>query len=155
MIHTHNQISIDAPADAVFELAADIDRWPEFLAHYRYVREVPSSGKTRQVAMGAKRSGIPVRWEATQVTYPEERRIVYHHVAGVTQEMDVEWRIDPRQESCQVSISHDLRSRRWWLRNPIAEWIVGNLFVMHIADRTLMGIKRHAEERAGAPELSR
>jgi len=30
-----------APADRIFALAADVERWPERLPHYRYVRRLP------------------------------------------------------------------------------------------------------------------
>jgi hypothetical protein len=59
--------------------------------------------------------------------------------------MDVLWRIEPRGEYCHVTIDHDLPRPRRWLRSAPARFIVGRLFVEHIADRTLRGIKKAAE----------
>jgi hypothetical protein len=49
-----------------------------------------------------------------------------------------------------VSIDHTLPLPRWWLRSVPAQEIVGRLFVMAIADKTLQGIKFHAERRAAS-----
>ena len=53
-----------APFDVVFDLAADVERWPQILPHYRYVRPVADPNGERRFAMGARRGPIPVRWEA-------------------------------------------------------------------------------------------
>ena len=65
------QVHIRAPFERIFPLAAEIERWPERLPHYRYVRRVPSSNGERRFAMGARRGPIPVRWEAVQRPLPE------------------------------------------------------------------------------------
>jgi ribosome-associated toxin RatA of RatAB toxin-antitoxin module len=151
MLQTESRISISAPPETVFTLAADVARWPEFLSHYRYVHILDQVGDgpfppRRRVRMGACRGRIPVWWTAAQVLHPWDFRIHYHHVAGLTRGMDVEWRIEPRDGICQVTILHRLISARPWLRWPLAEWVVGTFFVQHIAQRTLQGIKVAAED---------
>ena len=59
--------------------------------------------------------------------------------------MEVEWRLATEDGGTRVVISHWLKPRRWFLRNPLAAWIVGQFFVKSIAGRTLHYIKRHAE----------
>ena len=153
MLHTLNRTQIHAPPELVYQLAADIGRWPELLEHYRYVHLL-EEGRTgsgllrRRAKMSASRSGIPVSWTATQELRPRERCILYHHVAGVTKGMDVVWRIEVAGQIAQVSIEHSLLSSRWWMRTRLAGFIVGRIFVANIADRTLRGIKRHAEDQA-------
>ena len=46
-----------APYDRIFDLAANVERWPELLPHYRYVRRLP--GADRHFAMGARRGPVP------------------------------------------------------------------------------------------------
>lgn len=150
MLQTKNAIEIRAPADLVYDLAAAVERWPEILAHYRYVTRVPDpetgAAEPRRVTMSASRSGIPVRWGALQALHPSERRITYQHVAGFTKGMDVEWRIDERDDGiADVTIFHTLISPSAWLRSRVAEYVIGHIFVEHIADETLRGIKRQAE----------
>jgi hypothetical protein len=137
----------------VFALAAEVCRWPELLRHYRYVRELGpqqmgGGDEQQRLDMGASRSGIPVRWTSVQTVYPQDRRIVYHHTGGVTRGMDVVWRIDPQPDGVEVTIEHRLEPSRWWLRPRAAQYVVGHIFIVHIADRTLRGLKRHAEARS-------
>lgn len=144
MIHTENHIEIAAPAERIWEIAAEVERWPEILSHYRYVRP-EETGAGRIVHMGATRTGMPVRWSATQDLDRARGEIRYHHTAGVTRGMDVVWRIVPSAGGCHVTIAHDLAPTRWWLRPALSRYIVGTIFVMHIADRTLRGVRRAAE----------
>lgn len=95
--------------------------------------------------MSARRSAIPVRWAAIQELLPEQLQVIYHHIEGVTRGMDVVWRIERGIGATTVTIEHDLEPYTWWLRPRISRHIVGTLFVMHIADRTLRGVKRQAE----------
>jgi aromatase len=145
MLHTENRIVVNAPADLVYRIAAEIGDWPRILPHYRYVRVRDRENGRREAKMGARRSGIPVRWSSTQELRPEALEIVYHHTAGVTRDMDVIWRVRPGDAGVDVSIDHDLEPRRWWLRPRLARYIVGTIFVRHIAERTLQGVKRQAE----------
>lgn len=147
MLHTIDEIVAFAPLERVFELAADVERWPALLPHYRYVRPI-TAGRApgaRAYAMGATRSGIPVRWSAVQRREWEALRIAYHHVAGITRGMDVEWRFEPGVGGVRVTIEHRL-VRGWPLvASPLGQVLVGELFVRNVARRTLRGIKREAE----------
>lgn len=152
-MHTVNTIEIDAPAEVVFVLAAAVEEWPALLTHYRSVQVLdsgaaPEDGAVRRVRMAASRSGIPVSWTALQVIDERALEIRYRHTAGVTLGMDVVWRLLPAGERTSVRIEHDLDSPRWWLRNRVTSTVVGRVFVVSIADRTLRGIKRHAESHS-------
>jgi len=157
VLYTENTITIDAPFEIIFDLAAQVTRWPQLLMHYRFVRELDPSTPAdplcrRVVAMSAWRTGIPVSWTSTQEIDRDARQVRYHHVAGATRGMDVVWRFELRRTTIDVTIDHRLESARWWFRLPGVEYIVGSLFVKHIADRTLRGIKYQAEAaQAQAP----
>lgn len=150
MLRTMNRIHVNAPPGAVFDLAADVWRWPELLPHYRYVKVVQRDPVShhRVVRMGARRGRIPVRWSAEQECRPDTGSIAYRHIAGVTRGMNVEWRIQPQGDGCAVSISHELLRPQGILRIPFADWVVGQVFVKVIAQSTLDGIRKHAEALA-------
>ena len=57
------QILVDAPFERIFPLAAEVERWPERLPHYRYVHRLPASNGERRFAMGARRGPIWVSQE--------------------------------------------------------------------------------------------
>ncbi len=142
------RIRVEAPLERIFGLAADVERWPEILPHYRYVRRVPDPDGELRFAMGARRGRIPVSWEAIQRRRPEERRIEFVHTGGVTRGMRVAWRFEPNDGAVEVSIEHHLRLRWPLIGNLVAERIIGPRFVEVIAGRTLRRVKRLAEATA-------
>jgi len=139
------RIRVDAPFERIFELAADVERWPAILPHYRYVRPLPSAGGDRHFAMGARRGPIPVAWSAIQRPQPDQRRIEFHHTGGVTRGMDVAWRFEPGEDGWDVSIEHDLELGWPMIGRFAAERVIGPQFIDAIAGRTLRTIKGLAE----------
>ena len=147
MMRTVDEIVVFAPIERVFELAADVERWPALLPHYRYVRPVSlrMARDMHAYAMGATRSGIPIRWSATQRRDPQAHRIAYHHIGGVTRGMDVEWRFEALEGGVRVTIEHRLVHGWPLVASRLGQALVGELFVRNVAQRTLRGIKRAAE----------
>ena len=141
-----------APADRIFALAAEVERWPERLPHYRYVRRVPDPSGERRFAMGARRGPIPVRWEAVQRPRPAERVIEFEHTGGVTRGMQVAWSFREAEDGVEVSIEHELRLGWPLIGEPIARWVIGPQFVEAIARRTLRRVKELAEDGVRARE---
>jgi ribosome-associated toxin RatA of RatAB toxin-antitoxin module len=139
------RIHIDAPLERIFPLAAEVERWPERLPHYRYDRRLPASNGERRFAMGARRGPIPVRWEAIQRPLPNERRIEFTLSGGVTRGMRVAWRFEPSDGGWAVSIEHELELG-WPLIGALAaEQVIGPQFIEAIARRTLRRVKILAE----------
>ena len=145
----------------VFACARDVERWPEWLPHYRRVRFLQrrADGTGGVVEMAAWRRFGPLRWPTWWVS---EMRVDaaapavrYRHVRGITRGMDVEWAFAPapgRGGGVAVTVTH------WWdgppwplLRTVAARLVIGPLFVHAIAQRTLAGIARAAERGDAAP----
>jgi hypothetical protein len=144
VLHVH----IDAPLERIFPLAAEIERWPERLSHYRYVRRVGAGTGERRFAMGARRGPIPVRWEAIQRPLPDERRIEFTHTGGVTRGMEVAWRFEPENGGWDVSIEHQLELGWPLVGGFAASHVIGPQFIDAIAGRTLQRVKALAEARS-------
>ncbi|MGH2456790.1 MAG: type II toxin-antitoxin system RatA family toxin [Candidatus Limnocylindria bacterium] len=142
------RIHVRAPYERIFALAADVERWPALLPHYRYVRAVPDPNGERRFAMGASRGRIPISWEAVQRPLPGERRIEFVHTRGVTRGMHVAWRFEPMGEAWDVSIHHQLDLGWPLIGGFAASRVIGPHFIDAIAGRTLRRVKALAE--AGA-----
>ena len=134
-----------APFEVAFDLAAGVERWPEILPHYRFVRRVPDPGGERRFAMGARRGRIPVRWEAIQRPMRDERRIEFVHTGGVTTGMWVEWRFTDGADGLDVSIEHRLELGWPLIGRFAAERVIGPQFIEAIARRTLRRVRELAE----------
>ena len=139
------QIHIDAPLERIFPLAAEVERWPERLPHYRYVERLPAANGERRFVMGARRGFVPVRWQAIQRPLPDERRIEFTHTGGVTRGMQVAWRFEPNGHGWVVSIEHELELGWPLIGRFMAERVIGPQFVEAIARRTLGRVKVLAE----------
>jgi ribosome-associated toxin RatA of RatAB toxin-antitoxin module len=143
-MHTENSIEIRGDVKRIFRVAAQVDKWPDILPHYRWVRVLQRKKRRTTVEMAARRGRIPVSWAAVQEVFPYER-ITYKHIKGFTTGMDVTWSFKPVQERVQVVITHDF-SLAWPLVGSfVSKYIVGALFVKPIASRTLRHIKLTVE----------
>lgn len=138
---TIDQISIKADPDAVYQAAADIERWPRTLPHYRWVRIIGESEDGRVVEMAAHRDGIPVKWRAIQTLDPAKRRVYYRHIKGATKGMWVEWSMESTGDTTIVRLVHELTLDTPIVNSPPGKWIVGKVFVRRIAGQTLSRLK--------------
>jgi ribosome-associated toxin RatA of RatAB toxin-antitoxin module len=147
-----------APLTRIFRLAADVERWPAILPHYRFVRFVEKHRDGGGIVdMSANRPfGIiqwPTWWRSQMRVYAPlsgaAPSIRYKHIDGVTTGMEVEWSFSEAAQGTHVRILH------MWdgPRVPVvgasaATLVIGPVFVHGIASRTLEGLARHAEREA-------
>jgi ribosome-associated toxin RatA of RatAB toxin-antitoxin module len=142
-----NSIIMHAPKMSVFETAANLELWPQILPHYRYVRYLERSPNRNIVVMAATRSGIPISWTSEQVIDRERVEIHFHHLKALTKGMHVVWTFLDAPTGVLVEIKHDLAFRVNLLA-PIADKIIGDFFIHHIASKTLRCMKSYVEVRA-------
>jgi ribosome-associated toxin RatA of RatAB toxin-antitoxin module len=142
---------VRAPLDRVFSCAADVERWPQWLEHYRWVRflERRPEGDGGLVEMAAWRPFGPLRYPTWWVSEMRiDRRspaVRYRHVRGITRGMEVEWAFAPTGAEVAVTVTHVWDGPRWPLvGGPAATLVIGPVFIHAIAQRTLAGIARAA-----------
>lgn len=155
-MHTENTVYIRGSKSRIFQLAADIQNWPDILPHYREVLvfEQTDDGRRKVGEMAAVRSdfplpgiAFPVRWRSIQICEPNTGHIYFKHLAGIAQGMWVVWSLedDPEGRGVRVSIRHDLTYPLPLLNGWFAQNMVGRQFVGAIAGRTLATIKEIVE----------
>jgi hypothetical protein len=146
-----------APPELCFAVAADVERWPAILPHYRLVRfHGPHSFGTGRVEMSAWRDFAgPVRystwWVSDMRVSETEPAIYFEHVDGITRGMRVKWEFHWKTSEpalTRVRITHEWQGPHWPLVGPAA-WrhVIGPQFVSFIANRTLAGVAAEAERR--------
>jgi ribosome-associated toxin RatA of RatAB toxin-antitoxin module len=150
---------VHAPLDRIFALAADVERWPALLPHYRYVRFIERRADGGGIVeMSANRPFGLLRWPTWWRSTMRIRRpggtdspsVRFTHIGGATRGMEVEWSFHAVGESTHVRIVHV------WDGPPIpmvggaaATLVIGPVFVHGIASRTLEGLAAAAERAAG------
>lgn len=157
-MRTVDELVVRAAVNAIFEIVADVERWPTLLPHYRYVRfrdRMQGSGGGI-VEMSANRPFGPLMWPTRWVSLMEVQHprdgtppvIRFRHVEGVTTHMEVAWSFSPVTDGTHVTVLHLWNGPSWPLIGSIAaRAVIGPVFVHGIASRTLAGLARAAEQR--------
>ena len=128
----------------VFEAAANLELWPRILPHYRYIRYLERSPNRNVVVMAATRSGIPVSWTSEQIIDRQRIEVRFRHLKAFTKGMRVVWTFQEVPTGVLVEIEHDLAFRVKILA-PIADKIIGDFFIHHVANKTLRYMKSYVE----------
>lgn len=144
-MYTEHEALIKADVRVIYDLVAAVDRWPERLPHYRWVRFLAQNGNHRLVEMAARHHGLPLSWRCEQELFPEVPRINFSHVDGITAGMTAEWTFMPGTDVVRVKVTHDLRLKWPLIGKHVADLIIGPLFVAPISAKTLHRIKVLAE----------
>ncbi|UCD25039.1 MAG: hypothetical protein JSW51_03715 [Gemmatimonadota bacterium] len=149
---TIDRITLRSSLARAFQVASNVERWPEFLPHYRWVTMLSRNGKGGLVEMAAWRPfGLfkyPTWWVSEMTVIPGEFKVLYKHVRGITKGMDVEWSLtDAGGNTVDITIVHEWSGPRWPLIGKLAaDLVIGPVFIHAIASRTLAGVKSHAEQ---------
>lgn len=149
-MRTVDRITVNAPIERAFSVASDVERWPDFLSHYRWVKMLDRAGPVATVEMAAWRPFGPLHyptwWVSRMEVDPSAHRVRYRHVDGITRGMDVEWSLTAGARGVDIVIVHEWTGPSWPLiGTAAAEWVIGPVFIHGIASRTLAGVKRRAE----------
>ncbi len=145
-MHTGNSILMRAPKMTIFETAANLELWPTILPHYRSIRYLERGERRNLVVMAAVRSGIPISWTSEQVIDRDKLEVRFLHLKAFTKGMRVVWTFNETADGVRVEILHDLQFRVPALA-PVADQIIGNFFIHHIASETLRHMKTYLEAR--------
>lgn len=142
---THETVVRSAP-EAIFALAADVERWPQLHPAYRWCRVLERTPNTVLFEMGGRIRGWPARWRARQERFPEQRRILFHHLGGLTRGMVVEWRLRPEADALtHLRIDHEFVLSWPLVGRFVSDVIIGPVFIDWIARATLRGVKELLE----------
>jgi hypothetical protein len=156
---TIDAAQVRAPIPIIFELARDVERWPELLPHYRFVRFTTRDGHGGGIVeMSANRPFGAVNWptfwrslmEVIPPGSPLGPAIRFRHIGGITTGMDVDWEFAGAGSATAVRIVHVWNGPPLPLIGSLAaRAVIGPVFVHGIASRTLSGLARAAERIAG------
>lgn len=156
LLRTVDERIVRAPVARIFEIARQVEHWPAYLPHYRYVRfrhRTPDEGGL--VEMAANRPFGPLDWPtwwlSEMAVNGTEPWVRFRHVGGVTTGMDVEWSFTPVDGGTLTRIVHVWNGPGWPLIGAFAATeVIGPVFVHGIASRTLEGLARVAERETTA-----
>ena len=162
-METVDEQLVRAPVAKIFELASQVEKWPDYLPHYRYVKfrsqRLDGGGLVEMSAYRpfqlANTWSWPIRinwptwWLSEMSVDAAKPSIRFRHVGGITKGMEVEWAFSSSPDGTHVRILH------LWdgppvpvVGTPVAVHLIGPVFVHGIASRTLAGLSAVAERSA-------
>jgi hypothetical protein len=178
-MYIENSIVLRGHWDDIWRFSVEIEHWVERLPHYRRIDilEILEDGRKRRAYMSCWRDfwppkwsaikqampdgvlkllRVPISWSTIQTTEPnddpQEARIRYKHIGGVTKGMEVVWSFEPLSgDYYRVTISHDWQAK-WLIVGRPATYVIQSWVVHNIADQTLNTIKRLAAHSQIVPE---
>jgi len=152
-METVDEATVDAPIEVMFRLVREVELWPGWLTHYRYVRfRTRAADGGGEVEMSANRPFGILNWPTwwlSEMSVDDRAHVVrFRHIGGVTRGMDVEWRLESIDGATRVRLLHVWDGPPWPVIGVFAAIeVIGPVFIHGIASRTLAGLAREAEAR--------
>ncbi len=159
LMTTVDEAVVRAPVARIFDIAREVENWPAFLPHYRFVRfrhRTPDGGGLVEMAANRPFGSVnwPTWWLSEMAVSASAPWVRFRHVGGVTTRMDVEWSFTETDQGTLVRIIHVWNGPSWPIIGSFAATrVIGPVFVHGIASRTLTGLARVAEKASGAARL--
>jgi ribosome-associated toxin RatA of RatAB toxin-antitoxin module len=146
---------VEASPATCFQIAADVEHWPDILPHYRWVRfhekRAFGDGVVEMAAWRPFPAGLkyPTWWVSEMRAAPDEPAVYYKHIDGITRGMDVKWEFNAHGAGTFIKLYHTWDGPAWPLIKGVAAgFVILPHFVSAIAQRTLAGVARAAESKA-------
>lgn len=144
MIRTVNSILIKADIDRVFSVAADMEKYPEFIPSYKEVKVVSREGNKMLVERIGQVGKKMVKWKSCVMLEPNSS-IYAEQIEGPIKGMQIQWLFEDTKDGVQITLTHAFEYKKI----PLIGNLIGRLIVARIvkqmADETLKGIKTKVE----------
>jgi len=146
MISVKNEIIIDAPLSVVFNIASDVEKYPEFIPTYKKVKIIEQDGERMIVQREGMAWGKLVNW-SSEVWISPNISIKAIQLEGLLQGMRIEWQFEEIDDRTRILLVHNFEYKRIpFIGNLIARFIIARI-VSRMAEETLKGIKGMSEKQ--------
>ncbi len=137
---------IKKPLKAVYSLATQVDRYPEFLPQYLESRVLERQPGRLLLERKAIVRGKLHTWQSW-VRFEDMASVDFEHAAGPLKGMKVRWHFEALSpDQTRLTITHDIRVRRPFLIGWLKEKLLFAPSVSEMADRVIDGFKQACEK---------
>jgi aromatase len=147
-----HEIKVSAPAEAVYQIIADVANWPQIFPPSVHVEYLERGEEQELIQIWATANGEAKTWTSRRVLDPKALRIVFHQQVSQPPvgAMGGMWVIEPVSEGeSLVRLHHDYRAVDGDPKK--LEWI--DMAVDRNSRAELVALKTNAELATRAPEL--
>lgn len=148
-----HEISVEAPAPAVYRLIAEVENWPRIFPPTIHVDQVERSAADERIRIWATANGEAKNWTSYRTLDPANLRITFRQEvpSPPVAAMGGTWIVEPLSASaCRVRLLHDYRAVDDDPRS--LTWI--DEAVDHNSRTELAALKRNVELAHAAEELT-
>ena len=144
----HREQSFPFPCRQVFDLVADVERYPEFVPGYRWARILGWEGGRLRVRQEVGVAGM--RWAFETDAAPDPpHTLVIRGRTGPFRELTIHWTFEPQADACRIRFHLVLRPL-----TPLPDRL-GRGILERMAERTLAAFRQRAESLYGRSSSSR
>ncbi|MEV7394846.1 MULTISPECIES: aromatase/cyclase [unclassified Streptomyces] len=107
-----HEITVSAPADAVYRLIAEVQNWPQIFPPTIHVDHVAKDEREERIRIWATANGEAKNWTSRRTLDPDGRRITFRQEVSAppVAEMGGAWEIEERGGESLVRLLHDYRA---------------------------------------------
>ena len=155
MPYVETAIDIAAPARAIYELAKDMERYPEFMPDVEVVKVLKRDGNTTTTRWKTLVEEAPIEWTEVDVFDDARNRIDYRLIEGDLDKFEGAWTFEEQRRHHARGARRRLRLRRADIgrahRSDVAE--KGRRELAHDAHRAQRREPKRVNTRSARPHL--
>ncbi len=144
MAYVERSIVVDAPARDVYDLAKDMERYPEYMPDVESVKVVRRTGNATVTEWETSVDGTPILWTEEDRFDEENLTIAYHLIEGDLDKFDGEWRFESQDDgTTKVTLTVD-----YDFGIPELTKMIGSTLEQKVGENSemmLQGIKQEVE----------
>ncbi|MDI6800107.1 MAG: aromatase/cyclase [Actinomycetota bacterium] len=143
MPYVETSIEIGAGKKDVYELASDMEKFPDFMPDVNEVRLIKKEANRTVTAWETEVDGIPISWTEEEIFDDETPKITYKLLEGDLDKFEGEWRFEETPGGTKVTMTVDFD-----FGMPNLEELLGPVLEMKVKENSemmLSGIKTKME----------
>jgi coenzyme Q-binding protein COQ10 len=105
MGYVEKTIEIQAPAKAVYELAKDMESYPDFMPDVESVRVVSREGNSTITEWETSVDGTPILWTEKDIFHDDSLTIDYQLIEGDLDQFEGRWTFVQQDQHCLVTLT--------------------------------------------------
>ncbi len=88
------EIEINAPAEVVYNVASQTEKFPEFIPDVKVIKILDKKDNQQQTYWEANIDGIMFKWEELEVFNPEDLSVEYKLIKGDVDKFEGYWKVN-------------------------------------------------------------
>ena len=145
MPYVETAIDIAAPARAIYELAKDMERYPEFMPDVETVKVLKREGNSTTTRWKTLVEEAPIEWTEVDIFDDERTRIDYRLIEGDLDKFEGAWTFEERD-----GVTHVVLGVEYDFGVPTLAELIGPTLQKKVEENSLMmltALKTRAESK--------